>query len=209
MLEDVILLKHSSIRIARTQTIYIDPFKIEKKYNDADFIFITHSHFDHFSPEDIKKVISEKTRVITVPETKQKLMELGFVEQEIVIVKPNSKYEVNGLIFDTVSAYNVKKDFHPKKNNWVGYNIYTGGFWYYIAGDTDNIKEAQKVKCDVAFLPVGGTYTMDYKEAADLANKIMPKVAIPIHYGSIVGTRKDATMFASALNPQIDCEILI
>lgn len=209
MLQNVELLTHSSIRIAKDKIIYIDPFKIKNKYCDSDYIFITHSHFDHFSIEDIKKVTSKKTRVITVPETKQKLLEIGFVEPEIIIVKPNSKYNLGGLFFDTVSAYNKKKEFHPKKNNWVGYNICIENHWYYIAGDTDNIKEAQKVKCDVAFLPVGGTYTMNYKEAADLANTIMPKVAIPTHYGSIVGSRKDATMFASRLNPKIDCEIMI
>lgn len=209
MLENVKLLMHSSIRIAKDKIIYIDPFKIDKDYNDANLVFCTHSHFDHFSVEDIKKVITEKTKIITVEETKIKLLGIGFKEEEIIIVKPNMKYNVDGVIFNTISAYNIKKDFHPKKNNWVGYNIYIGNYWYYISGDTDNTKEAQKVKCDVAFLPVGGTYTMNYKEAAELANKIMPKVAIPTHYGSVVGSRDDATMFASNLNQEIDCEIMI
>ncbi len=209
MLENVKLLTHSSIRIAKDKIIYIDPFKINKEYNDANLIFCTHSHFDHFSVEDIKKVISENTKIITVEETKIKLMSIGFKEEEIIIVKPNMKYTVDGVTFHTISAYNIKKDFHPKKNNWVGYNINIGGHWYYISGDTDNTREAQKVKCDVAFLPVGGTYTMSYKEAADLANKIMPKVAIPTHYGSVVGSRDDAKMFASNLKQEIDCEIMI
>lgn len=209
MLQEVKLLTHSSIRIARDKIIYIDPFKINKEYKDADFVFCTHSHFDHFSIDDIKKVMCDKTKIVTVPETKTKLLGIGFKPEQIIIVKPGSKYNVNGLVFDTVSAYNIKKDYHPKKNNWVGYNIFTGDHWYYIAGDTDNIKEAQKVKCDVAFLPVGGTYTMDYVEAVKLANIIKPKIAIPTHYGSIVGSRDDATMFASNLNPDIDCEIMM
>ncbi len=209
MLENVQLLAHSSIRIAKDIVIYIDPFKIKKTYNDADYIFCTHPHFDHFSIEDIKKVITENTKIITVEETKEQLLSIGFKKEEIIIVKPNMKYKIGELNFNTISAYNLKKDFHPKKSEWVGYNININNYWYYISGDTDNIKEAQKVKCDVAFLPVGGTYTMNYKEAADLANKIMPKVAIPTHYGSLVGSRDDAKLFASNLNTKIDCEIMI
>lgn len=209
MLENVKLLTHSSIRIEKEKIIYIDPFKIDKNYNDADFIFCTHPHFDHFSMEDIKKVMTEKTKIITVAETKTDLINMGFKSKEIIIAKPNTKYNIKGMKFYTISAYNQKRDFHPKKNNWVGYNIKMGDFWYYISGDTDNTKEAQKVKCDVAFLPIGGTYTMDYQEAADLANKIKPKVVVPTHYGSLVGSRDDAKMFASKLNPNIDCEIMI
>lgn len=209
MLENVEVLNHSSIRIAREKIIYIDPYKIETEYSDADFVFCTHSHFDHFSVEDIKKVIKEETIIITVEETKVELLNMGFKEGEIIVVKPNMKYNVNGINFNTVSAYNIKKDFHPKKNNWVGYNIEIDGIWYYISGDTDNTREARKVKCDVAFLPVGGVYTMNYKEAAELVNTIKPKVAIPIHYGCIVGSRDDAKLFASNINPEIDCEIMI
>lgn len=209
MLDNVKVLTHSSIRIAKDKIIYIDPFKINKEYNDADFVFCTHSHFDHFSIEDIKKVINENTMIITVPETKNKLIEIGFKEQEIIIVKPNSKYRIGEFCFDTISAYNIKKEFHPKKNNWVGYNIQVNNLWYYITGDTDDTKEARKVKCDVAFIPVGGTYTMNYKEAANLANIIKPKIVIPTHYGSLVGSRDDAKMFASNLDTSIDCEIMI
>lgn len=209
MLNNVNLLTHSSIRIAKDKIIYVDPFKIDKEYNDANFVFCTHSHFDHFSIEDIKKVITENTKIITVSETKNKLLEIGFKEEEIIIVKPNAKYKIEDLCFDTISAYNLKKAFHPKKNNWIGYNIYIDKNWYYIAGDTDDTKEARKVKCDVAFIPVGGTYTMNYKEAANLANIIKPKVVIPTHYGSLVGSRDDAKMFASNLDPSIDCEIMI
>lgn len=209
MLENVDLLTHSSIRIAKDKIIYIDPFKIDKEYNDADFIFCTHSHFDHFSIEDIKKVMTEKTKIVTVEETKSRLLEVGFKEKEIIIAKPNMRYNIKGMKFITYNAYNTTRDFHPKKNNWVGYNIRLGKFWYYISGDTDNIKEIQKVKCDVAFLPVGGMYTMNYEEAAELANKLKPKVAIPTHYGSLIGSRDDAKMFASSLNPNIDCEIMI
>lgn len=209
MLENVQLLTHSSIRIAKDKIIYIDPYKIDKEYNDANLVFCTHSHFDHFSIEDIKKVITENTKIITVEETRDRLIEMGFKKKEIIVVKPNAKYKVDKVVFNTISAYNISKDFHPKKNNWVGYNIKIGDFWYYISGDTDNTREARKVKCDVAFLPVGGMYTMDYKEAADLANTIMPKVAIPTHYGSVVGSRDDAKMFASNLDTNIDCEIMV
>ena len=100
---------------------------------------------------------------------------------------------------ETVPAYNINKPFHPKSNEWVGYIVKLDNIKYYIAGDTDITEENQKVKCDVAFVPVGGTYTMDYKQAAKLINTIKPEVAVPIHYGSVVGTKQDAENFVGLL----------
>ena len=108
---------------------------------------------------------------------------------------------VEGIKFETIPAYNTNKQFHPKENEWVGYIIEINGIRYYIAGDTDITEENKKIKCDVAFVPVGGTYTMDFKEAAYLINEIKPKIAIPIHYGSVVGTKQDATDFVRLLHP--------
>ena len=116
---------------------------------------------------------------------------------------------VKGIKFKTIPAYNTNKTFHPKGNDWVGYIITINNIRYYIAGDTDITEENKKVKCDVAFVPVGGTYTMNAKEAADLVNQIMPKIAVPIHYGSIVGTNKDAEEFINMLNPDISGSILM
>ena len=111
--------------------------------------------------------------------------------------------------FATVPAYNINKQFHPKENKWMGYLIEIDGLIYYIAGDTDMTEENQKIKCDVAFVPVGGTYTMDYKEAAKLINIIQPKVAVPIHYGSIVGTKQDAINFSKLVSPETKVEVLM
>ena len=127
----------------------------------------------------------------------------------IITVKPNENYQVEGIKFSTIPAYNTNKTFHPKENNWVGYIIELEGSKYYIAGDTDITEENKKVKCDVAFVPVGGTYTMDFKEAAHLINEIKLKIAVPIHYGSIVGTIQDATDFVKLLHPNIKGIILI
>ena len=108
-----------------------------------------------------------------------------------------------------MKQYHINKAFHPKENGWVGYIIEIEGISYYIAGDTDITKENKKVKCDVAFVPVGGTYTMDFKEAGELINEIKPKIAIPIHYGSIVGTKEDAINFSKLINHEIKTEILM
>ncbi len=116
---------------------------------------------------------------------------------------------VQGIKFETIPAYNTNKTFHPKKNGWVGYIIIINGIRYYIAGDTDITEENKKVKCDVAFVPVGGTYTMNFKEAANLINEIKPKIAIPIHYGSVVGTEQDAIDFIKLLHPEIKGIILM
>ena len=209
MLENIEVLYHSSIRINKEKIIYIDPFKINKNYNDADIIFITHDHYDHYSEEDIDKVINENTTIIIPDELLTKLLRKGINKNAIITVEPNEKYMVQGIKFETIPAYNTNKTFHPKENDWVGYIITLDGIRYYIAGDTDITEENRKVKCDVAFVPVGGTYTMDFKEAAQLINEIQPKIAVPIHYGSVVGTKQDATDFIKLLHSSIKGIILM
>ena len=209
MLENIEVLYHSSIRIEKEKIIYIDPYKINKNYNDADIIFVTHDHYDHYSEEDLDKVKKENT-VIVVPEgLLTKLINKGIKQENIITVKPNNKYKVEGIKIETIPAYNIEKQFHPKANNWVGYIIDMYGIKYYIAGDTDITEENKKVKCDVAFVPVGGTYTMDYREAAALVNEIKPKIAVPIHYGSVVGTVEDANQFIKLLDKEIQGKILM
>ena len=209
MLENIEVLYHSSIKINKEKTIYIDPFKIDKDYNDADIVFITHDHFDHYSEEDIDKVINENTTIIIPEELLTKILRKGINKNAIITVEPNKNYMVQGIKFETIPAYNTNKTFHPKENDWIGYIIMLDGIRYYIAGDTDITEENRKVKCDVAFVPVGGTYTMDFKEAAQLINEIQPKIAVPIHYGSIVGTEQDATDFIKLLHPTIKGIILM
>ena len=209
MLNNIEVLYHSSIRINKEKTIYIDPFKIDRNYNDADIIFVTHDHYDHYSEEDIDKVINENTVIVIPEELLTKVLKKGINKDAIITVEPNKKYMVQGIKFETVPAYNTNKTFHPKENDWVGYVIELNDVKYYIAGDTDITEENKKVKCDVAFVPVGGTYTMDFKEAAQLVNQIQPKVAVPIHYGSVVGTKQDAEEFIKLLHTNIKGVILM
>ena len=209
MLENIEVLYHSSIKISKKGVIYFDPFKINEGYHDADIIFITHSHYDHYSKEDILKVKKETTHVAAPIDLLDDLLTLGFTKESITIVKPHENYNVKGLTFKTIPAYNANKKFHPKENNWVGYLITIDDITYYIAGDTDITEENKKVKCDVAFIPVGGTYTMDYKEAAELINRIKPKIAVPTHYAAIVGSKVDGENFAKLLDSEIECKIYI
>ena len=209
MLEGIEVLYHSSIKFSKGVIIYFDPFKIEKNFNDADIIFITHNHYDHYSEEDIDKVKRQDTVIVAPEDLLTKLLKKGFEKHNIISVKPNENYTVKGIKFSTIPAYNINKQFHPKKNEWVGYLLDLEGVIYYIAGDTDITEENRKVKCDVAFVPVGGTFTMDYKEAAELINEIKPKIAVPTHYGSIVGGKGDGANFSRLVNSEIKCEILI
>ena len=209
MLENVQVLFHSSIKITEGKVIYIDPYGIDKNYNDADIIFITHDHYDHYSEEDIDKVIKENTSIVAPEELFTKLIRKGINPNAITTVEPKEEYMVQGIKFETIPAYNTNKTFHPKENDWVGYIIDIKGVKYYISGDTDITEESKKVKCNVAFVPVGGTYTMDAKEAAQLINIIKPEIAIPIHYGSVVGTNEDAEEFIKNLNPLIKGVILM
>ena len=185
----------------KEKMIYIDPYHIEKNYNDADMIFITHDHYDHYSEEDIDKVRKNNTIFIVPENLLNKLIKKGINDENIITLDPGDAENIDGIKVEAIHSYNIDKPFHPKENNWLGYVIEIDGVRYYIAGDTDITEENKKIKCDVAFVPVGGKYTMNFSEAAQSINIIKPKNAVPIHYGSVVGTKQDATDFIKLLYP--------
>ncbi len=196
MTENIEVFKQNSIRIKDGRhIIYIDPFEMDEEPRDASFIFITHEHYDHFSPDDIAKVANAKTIMIVPEKMVKKAEALSNLLDSVVTVKPGVYHDIDGLEFETVRAYNILKPFHPKGNEWVGYILHVDGQRIYIAGDTDATQEAKAVKCDIAMVPIGGTYTMDAHKAADLVNTIRPEIAIPVHYGSVVGSYSDAEVF--------------
>jgi L-ascorbate metabolism protein UlaG (beta-lactamase superfamily) len=191
-MDNVELFSQSAIKIKDGLVIYFDPYNIDNKYNDADIVFITHSHYDHYSPKDIDLVKKDDT-IFVVPSDLE-----GKFNNEIVVI-PNKSYEVKGINFSTIPAYNINKPYHKREYNWVGYIVNLSKI-YYVAGDTDLTEESKLVHCDIAFLPIGGTYTMDYKEASELANIIKPIICIPTHYYTIVGTKEDALKFKELNN---------
>ena len=205
---EIKVLTHSSIRIEdRDTVIYIDPFRVQDAVNDADYIFVTHDHSDHFSPRDIEKTAKSDT-ILFVPEKMEgKAQEAAAYVGAIKTVASGTAGQEGSLRFETVPAYNVHKPFHPKKAGWVGYILHIGGKRVYIAGDTDATDEAKAVKCDIALVPVGGKFTMDAEKAAELVNAIRPETAMPTHYGSIVGKEEDAEVFASLVKEPVKVEI--
>ena len=209
MLENIEVLNHNCIRFKKEKIIYTDPFQLNSEYQDADIILITHSHYDHFSEEDIEKVKSKNTIICVTEDLQDRALALGFSKENIILVKPNQTYAILGIEIKTIPAYNTNKKFHPKENNWVGYLLNLQGKVYYVAGDTDITEENKITHCDVAFVPVGGTYTMDSKEAGELVNRMKPTFAVPMHYGSVVGTERDAEMFVQSLEEGIDGRILM
>ncbi len=204
MLDKIEVFTQSSIRIkSDVGTIYLDPFKIKEETHDADYVLITHSHYDHFSVEDIRKVIKESTILVSPESMIDDAMELEREVKEVVGVKPGVYREISGLELETIPAYNTIKPFHPRRAEWVGYILLLEGKRVYIAGDTGATKEAKKVKCDIALVPIGGTYTLDAKRAADLINTIRPEYAIPTHYGSVVGKKTDGQTFAGLVKSPV------
>lgn len=189
MLENIKWLGHAGFKLKGEKTVYIDPFKINDT-EPADIIIVTHEHFDHLSPDDIKKIQTGKTVIATTPDLYSKF------SGNIKTISPGKYLNVDGIKIEAVPAYNLNKEFHPKVKNWMGVIVTINGKRIYHAGDTDNIPEMSALKnVDVALLPVSGTYVMTAEEAADAANKIMPKIAVPMHYGAIIGTRDDAEKF--------------
>ncbi len=179
-------------------TVYIDPWGIRDDDPPADVVFITHAHFDHFSQEDLERVRKEGTRFLAPHDVAREL------SGEVMPVAPGDSLEVRGIRVQVVPAYNVveeRLEFHPKANRWVGYVLGLGGATYYHAGDTDHAPELSEVRADVAFLPIGGTYTMDPVEAGGLARAISPQLAVPMHYGFVVGSPSDADRFREAADP--------
>lgn len=206
--DHITVLTHSCIKVqCEAGTVYFDPFHIPGDPHDADAILITHDHFDHFSPEDIEKIAKADTLIVVPEGMKTKAEKELPPECSIRTVKPGAEYQMGKLEFETVPAYNRLKPFHPKSGGWVGYLLRTGEGIVYVAGDTDATVEASQVRCDIALVPVGGTYTMNAKQAAELINRIQPAVAIPTHYGSVVGSKDDAEVFAENVAPSISVEI--
>lgn len=185
----------SSIRIAGEKIIYFDPINIEDEKHDADIIFITHEHFDHFEPKSISKIKNDNT-VLVAPASMEKQIKAESGVANIELLEPGSVSEICGLCVETIPAYNMfPKPFHTKSKNWQGYLIKMNGTSYYVAGDTDVNDDIKKVNCDVALIPIGGKFTMDKKQAADYITYIKPKAVIPTHYGEIVGHPADGSDF--------------
>lgn len=190
---------HSSVRIELGgKILYVDPFSLREEPHDADLIFLTHDHFDHYSPEDIARVDKPDT-VFILPASMAETAAPALGGRRFVAVKPGDRGQVEGVAFEAVPAYNPGKRFHPRAKGWVGYVLEAEGLRIYVAGDTDATPEAAAVRCDAALLPIGGTYTMDPAEAAALVNEMRPGLVIPIHYGSVVGAPEDFNRFASAV----------
>ncbi len=199
MLDRIHWLGHDAFRIDARLTIYIDPWKLPAGAPGADLVLITHEHYDHCSPEDVKRIAGPDTLVVANRAAAEKLDVAG----ELRIVEPGDSFSHKEVEIETLPAYNLNKfrepgvPFQPKAAGHIGYIVTLDGQRIYHAGDTDAIPEMAGLKVDIALLPVSGTYVMTADEAAGAAQTIAPGIAIPMHYGAIVGSRDDAERFAT------------
>ncbi len=204
MLSRIKWLGHDTFMIDyENKVIYFDPYKLKEGLPKADYIFITHSHYDHFSSEDIDKIVKNDTVFIGPEDVISEIK-----ENKTVLAEIGKESKLDGFSFKSIPAYNTNKEFHPKEKKWVGYIVDIGNVKIYHAGDTDRIPEMKNLNVDIALLPVSGTYVMTAEEAAEAAMDIKPDIAIPMHYASIVGSTKDAERFAELLKDKIQVKIM-
>jgi len=199
MLERLTWFRQAAIRyMSDGLTLYVDPWGTEPDDPAADLILITHAHFDHLQPHEIERLSTPGTKVVAPHDVAREL------SGDVIAVAPGESYEVAGVRFETVPAYNVAEerlDMHPKANGWVGYVLELGGHRYYHGGDTDALPELESLSTDVAMVPIGGTFTMDYREAAGLVKVMRPKVAVPIHFGFVVCSPSHGALFQREAAP--------
>ncbi|MBU0612391.1 MBL fold metallo-hydrolase [Patescibacteria group bacterium] len=196
IINHLIWLGHAAFQISLSNIIYIDPYELEDDLPKADYIFITHEHFDHCSPEDINKIIKDSTQIVATKQCERK------IDGNVKYIEVGDRFYMDKMKVEVVTAYNIDKfrepglPYHPKEEGKVGYILNLNGERIYHAGDTDFIPEMHEIKnIDIALLPVSGKYTMTAEEAVKATDAIKPKIAIPMHYGGIVGTVDDAKKF--------------
>ena len=196
------IITQSAIKIeSNNKIIYFDPYNIKDELHDADYIFITHDHYDHYDEKSIDNIKKDTTKIIVPLCLKDK--------EHNLLIEGYRYYAIDDIKFSTIPSYNIDKQFHPREKYYIGYLLELEGKKLYIMGDTDRTLEADNVKCDICFVPIGGTYTMNVDEATDFINDLKPEIAIPIHYGSIVGDKSLGEEFKSKVDDNIRVEVLM
>lgn len=205
VLDRIRVYNQSSVRIEAPDgtVVHVDPYDMREEPRDADYLLVTHAHYDHLSPADAARVCCERTELVAPESMAADVASLPCRATHLVAA--GETLELPGLTVEAVPAYNVRPErlgFHPEGNGWLGYVLTIAGVRVYVAGDTDQNAGNERVRCDVALVPIGGTYTMDPAEAAAFVRELSPAVAIPIHYGSIVGSMADADAFEALVGPE-------
>ena len=196
MIDNVHWLGHDTFRVSGSKTVYFDPWDVSGEPK-ADIILVSHDHYDHCSPDDVAKLSKPDTVILTEAQSAQKLT------GDVRVMTPGQSLEAHGVKVTAVPAYNVDKAFHPKANQWLGFVVEMDGVRIYHTGDSDFIPEMKDLQVDIALVPVSGTYVMDAGQAVEAARAIRPAIAVPMHYGRIVGSDDDARSFADALAGEI------
>jgi L-ascorbate metabolism protein UlaG (beta-lactamase superfamily) len=196
-LDGVTWFRGSSIRIRRDGVeIHVDPIGVRED-SAADLVLLTHPHYDNFSETDIARVRKADT-VLVAPASMKKL-----IADADHFMRPGDMLQLEAFDVLAAPAYNVDKKFHTAEQGWLGYVFTVGDVTYYHAGDTDLLPSMSNIRCDVAFLPCGGHYTMGVEDAAKAAAACGARIVVPIHWGEPHGTREEIGRLAELYSGEV------
>jgi L-ascorbate metabolism protein UlaG (beta-lactamase superfamily) len=197
---------HATVRIETDEgtVIYIDPWAdvLDGSPGDGDVVFVTHDDPDHYDPDGIAAVASPDVTVAVF-----EAIDTEDLEYDAISLPQEGTASVDGIEVETHPSYNepdgehvndLGRPFHAR-GEVIGLVVTLDGTRIFYPSDTDALPTHESVSAAVLTPPIGGNYTMDRHQAADLARSIEPELVLPVHYDTFDAIETDASAFVEEL----------